>query len=64
MVAYGYDANNIYLTNWSGPSMTWEEFRRCWGSVVSRMLSMRNMGISTVSQLADSTPVDESRVIV
>jgi len=64
MVAYGYDEKNIFLTNWSGPSMTWAEFRRCWNSVVSRLLSMRNTGIAAVSQLADSPPAGEERVIV
>ncbi|WP_020475612.1 cysteine peptidase family C39 domain-containing protein [Zavarzinella formosa] len=54
MVAYGYDSKNIFLTNWSGPSMTWEEFRKCWGSFIPRMLSIHNIGIAAVTQLVDS----------
>lgn len=67
MVAYGYDSQRIFLTNWSGPSMTWEEFRVAWNGIVPRVISMRNVGISAVSQLVDSPPgrePEQSTVIV
>lgn len=53
MVVYGYDASNVFLTNWSGPSMTWDEFRRAWGALIPRVISMWNKGLTTVTQIAD-----------
>jgi hypothetical protein len=43
MVAYGYDREYIYLTNWG--RMTWTEFRTGWGSFVSRLIRMRECGL-------------------
>jgi hypothetical protein len=54
MVAYGYDANQIFLTNWCGPGMPWPEFRRRWGAIVPRLISMHNRGLVAVTQLADA----------
>lgn len=48
MVAYGYDEQQIFLTNWSSPGMPWPEFRRWWGSFVPRLVSMHNRGLSLV----------------
>jgi hypothetical protein len=56
MVAYGYDANQIYVTNWSGPGMPWPEFRRRWQALVPRLISMCNRGLVAVDQIADSPP--------
>jgi hypothetical protein len=54
MVAYGYDANQIFLSNWSGAGMPWPEFRRRWAALVPRLISMRNQGLAAVDQLADA----------
>ena len=43
MVAYGFDAHHVYLTNWH--PMTWEEFRRGWDGFVPRLIQMRNRGL-------------------
>jgi hypothetical protein len=60
MVAYGYDANQIFLTNWSGCGMPWPEFRRRWAAIVPRFISMRNRGLVAVDQIADSPRIRES----
>ena len=60
MVAYGYDANQIFLTNWCRPGMPWPEFRRRWGAIVPRLISMRNRGLVAVDQIADSPPARET----
>jgi len=60
MVAYGYDANQIFLTNWCGPGMPWPEFRRRWGAIVPRLISMRNRGLVAVDQIADNPPARET----
>ncbi len=44
MVAYGFDAESIYLTNWGEP-MAWGEFRQRWRSVVSRLIQMSERGL-------------------
>jgi hypothetical protein len=49
MVAYGFDADYVYLTNHG--SMTWDEFRRGWASFVPRLISMRGKGL--VADLAE-----------
>ena len=59
MVAYGYDANQVFLTNWSGCGMPWPEFRRRWAAIVPRFISMRNRGLVAVDQIADSPSVPE-----
>lgn len=43
MVAYGYDAERVYLTNWG--SMTWDEFRKGWNGTIPRLIQMRNRGL-------------------
>ncbi len=45
MLAYGFDSDHIFLTNWGGP-MPWDEFRRRWNGLVPRMISMRNIGLT------------------
>jgi hypothetical protein len=47
MVAYGYDRHQVFLTNHCGAGMPWDEFRSWWGSVVPRLISMRNVGLTT-----------------
>lgn len=44
MVAYGFDEQRVYLTNWG--AMTWDEFRRGWGSLVSRLIRMDGRGLT------------------
>ena len=44
MVAYGYDSENVYLTNCG--TMTWEEFRAGWDSLVPRLIQMRRIGLA------------------
>lgn len=43
MVAYGFDEQSIYLTNWG--SMPWEVFRRRWRSLISRAIQMSERGL-------------------
>lgn len=58
MVAYGYDESQLFLTNWSAPSMQWAEFRRRWGAFVPKLLSLQNIGIAAVTQLVDRPDLD------
>jgi hypothetical protein len=46
MVAYGFDADRVYLTNQG--SMTWDEFRRGWVAFVPRLIGMRGKGLVAV----------------
>ena len=43
MVAYGYDADHVYLTNWG--RMTWQEFRAGWGKLVPQLIHMHHRGL-------------------
>lgn len=43
VVAYGFDEEHIYLTNWG--KMTWGEFRLGWNGLVPRLIGMRNKGL-------------------
>ncbi len=43
MVAYGFDDESVYLTNWG--KLTWDLFRQRWNSVVPRLIGMRNRGL-------------------
>ncbi len=43
MVAYGFDDEHVYLTNWG--RMKWDEFRVGWGSIVPRLIHMRERGL-------------------
>ena len=45
MVAYGYDDRRVYLSNYGPDGMLWDEFRRAWGGLVPRLISMRNTGL-------------------
>jgi hypothetical protein len=45
MVAYGYDDEQVFLTNWGGATMTWEEFRAGWKAMVPWLINMRRKGI-------------------
>ena len=45
MVAYGYDDRQVFLSNCGVPGMPWDEFRRAWGGLVPRLISMRNTGL-------------------
>lgn len=49
MVAYGYDAESVYLTNCG--AMSWDEFRRGWGSFVPRLIWMRQRGLVADGEL-------------
>jgi hypothetical protein len=44
MVAYGYDAEHVYITNWY-QRMNWEEFHRGWDAFVPRLINMRQHGL-------------------
>jgi hypothetical protein len=46
MVAYGYDREHIYLTNWDEGKMPWAEFRRRWRSWVAWLIRMRRRGLA------------------
>jgi hypothetical protein len=45
MVAYGYDDRQVFLSNYGAAGMSWDEFRRAWGGLVPRLISMRNTGL-------------------
>ncbi len=63
MVAYGYDDAQLFLTNYSSAGMPWPEFRRAWRALVPKLISMRNLGLAAVTQIADE-PVGRSEVAV
>lgn len=44
MVAYGYDAEHVFITNWY-QRMTWSEFRWGWDAFVPRLINMRRHGL-------------------
>jgi hypothetical protein len=44
MVAYGYDLEHVYLTNWG--TMNWDEFRAGWTGLVPRSSQMRERGLT------------------
>jgi hypothetical protein len=44
MVAYGYDHDAVYLTNYG--TMPWSEFRSGWSSLVPRLIQMRRRGLA------------------
>ncbi len=48
MVAFGFDADAIFLTNWHEP-MPWAEFRERWRSVVARLIQMNERGLAAAS---------------
>lgn len=48
MVAYGYDEANIHLTNWG--MMTWPDFRARWKSIIPRVISMQQRGLTGKAQ--------------
>lgn len=50
MVAYGYDDRQVFLSNCGSTGMAWEEFRRAWGGLVPRLISMRNTGLAVHSK--------------
>ncbi|HEX3148303.1 MAG TPA: hypothetical protein VHR66_09485 [Gemmataceae bacterium] len=45
MVAYGFDDQQIFLSNYHAPAMPWDEFRKAWNGLVPRLISMRNQGL-------------------
>jgi hypothetical protein len=46
-VAYGFDRETIYLTNYG--SMSWERFRRAWAGFVPRLIDMHGKGLIVAS---------------
>lgn len=44
MVAYGFDDNAVYLTNWGKP-MLWEEFRIRWRAWTATFIQMDEIGL-------------------
>ena len=44
MVAYGFDAESVYLTNWG--AMSWAEFRAGWRAIVPRFIQMSERGLT------------------
>jgi hypothetical protein len=45
MVAYGFDDESIFLTNWGEP-MPWPNFRKRWRSLVSQLIQMSDRGLA------------------
>jgi hypothetical protein len=58
MVAYGYDDEHVYLTNWG--SMDWADFRDRWGRLVPRLIDMRYKGLAAVDADEDDVPTPGS----
>jgi hypothetical protein len=46
MVAYGYDAEHVYLSNWG--KMPWPDFRAGWSALVPRLIGMRFRGLTAI----------------
>ncbi|HMO34628.1 MAG TPA: hypothetical protein PKA06_01165 [Gemmatales bacterium] len=46
MVAYSYDDEKIYLTNWAMDGMPWEEFRRGWSAWIPWFIDMQRKGLT------------------
>jgi hypothetical protein len=46
MVAYGFDDESVYLTNWG--KMTWDLFRQRWDALIPRAVGMRNRFLAAV----------------
>jgi hypothetical protein len=46
VVAYGFDDRQVFATNWSGPGVPWDEFRRRWNALAPRLIGMRNTGLA------------------
>lgn len=51
MVAYAYDPDYVYLTNWG--RMTWPDFERGWGKFVPRLIGMRHRGLAAAPPAVD-----------
>lgn len=51
MVAYGYDHDHVFLTNWG--RMTWREFHHGWTAFVPRLIGMRNRGLAALRKSAN-----------
>ena len=45
MVAYGFDEQYIYLTNWDINGMSWEEFREGWTHIIPWCIDMDRKGL-------------------
>lgn len=45
MVAFGFDREHLYLTNWWDNRITWVEFLKGWHGWVPALTSLRGMGI-------------------
>lgn len=45
MVAFGFDEQRIYLTNWDIDGMTWEEFRGGWSQLYPWCINMDRKGL-------------------
>lgn len=43
MVACGFDAEHVHLTNWG--TMTWQEFEKGWQALVPRLINMHGQGL-------------------
>lgn len=54
MVAFGYDAEYVYLTNCWGNRMTWADFIKGWNGIVPALASLR---LACVSVPAPAAPV-------
>jgi hypothetical protein len=49
MVAYGFDGDHVYLTNWG--RMSWQEFHAGWNALVPRLINMRGKGLVAVKEV-------------
>lgn len=45
MVAYGFDDQNIFLTNCNSGGMTWDAFRQGWSDFLPWCIDMKNKGL-------------------
>jgi len=50
MVAYGFDADGVYLTNYG--KMGWPDFRAGWNGLAPRLISMHRRGLAILPRAA------------
>ncbi|MFO0813637.1 MAG: hypothetical protein U0796_10490 [Gemmatales bacterium] len=45
MVAYAFDSEKVYLTNWCDDGMSWDTFREGWSGVIPWCINMNRKGL-------------------
>ena len=52
MVAYGFDSEYVYLSNYG--RMTWDDFRARWHGFVPRLIRMQNCGLVAAGAITET----------